>query len=375
MQIKPFKVEEWMNEYEKYCLYDLGNTTVNTLNLDNFFEICNENKKDFFEKLSKEFLGYGFIKGNPIFKKGIANLYKNLSPDNIVPTIGAAGANHLVFYSLVEPNDEVISVLPTYQQLYSIPESFNAKVRFLNLQKENNFLPDIDELKKTVNSKTKIICLNNPNNPTGAVINPDLLKDIVEIAQKYDCYILCDEVYKGLNHTNEEQPSICDLYQKGISTSSMSKTFSLAGIRLGWIASKDPKVIQNCLSHREYNMISCSVIDEEIAALALKNKEKIIQRNKNTLKENLEILDNWVKNEKYVNYIKPQAGTTALIYYDADIKSSLLCEKLAKERGVFLTPGYCFEQEYCFRIGYGKDKEQLQKGLNEISRLLKEIHF
>lgn len=373
MQIKTFKVEEWMNEYEKYCRYDLGNTTVNTLSLDELFEITGENKSEFLNQLCAKPFGYGDIKGNPEFKKGISKLYKNISPDEILPTIGAAGANHLVFYSLVEPKDRVISVIPTYQQLYSIPESFGADVQFLHLTQENDFLPDLQELKSLVTQNTKLICLNNPNNPSGSLMEEKLLNEIIEIARTVDAYILCDEVYRGLNQESIETPSIVDLYDKGISTSSMSKTFSLAGLRLGWIASKDKNVLEQCTSHREYNMISCSIADEALAALALKHADKIIERNKKTIEKNLEILDNWVNNEQNVCYTKPKAGTTALIFYKADIKSAQLCDRLAKESGVFLTPGCCFETEYCFRIGYCKDKNQLQKGLSEISKFFKKF--
>lgn len=375
MQIQPFKVEEWMNEYEKYCRYDLGNTTVNTLSLDELFEITGENKAEFLNTLCSKSLGYGDIKGSPDFKKGVAKLYKNITPEQILPTIGAAGANHLVFYSLVEPEDRVISVIPTYQQLYSIPKSFGADVQLLHLTPENNFLPDLNELKSLVTKNTKLICLNNPNNPSGSLMDEKLLKDIIEIARTVDAYILCDEVYLGLNQECEKTPSIVDLYEKGISTSSMSKTFSLAGLRLGWIASKYKNVLEQCTSHREYNMISCSIADEALAALALKHADKIIERNKKTIKENLEILDNWVKNEKLVSYVKPKAGTTALIYYNADIKSAELCDRLAKECGVFLTPGCCFETEYCFRVGYCKSKTGLAQGLKEIGRVLKEYCF
>ena len=373
MHIQPFKVEEWMNEYEKYCKYDLGNTTVNTLTLEKLFEICEVDKQYFLNKLCVNSLGYGYVKGNPDFKKGISKLYKNVSQDEIITTIGTAGANHLVFYSLVEPEDEVISVLPSYQQLYSIPESFGANVKYLHLKQENNFLPDLEELNNLVSENTKLICLNNPNNPTGALMDEIFLKKIVEIAKKSDAYILCDEVYRGLNQEDIETPSIVDLYEKGISTSGMSKTFSLAGLRLGWTVSKDKSFLKKAFSHREYNMISCSVSDETVAALALENASKIVERNKKTIRENLKILDSWVKNEKLVRYVKPQAGTTALVFYDADISSKDLCDRLAKKCGVFLTPGFCFELEYCFRIGYCKDKEQLKKGLEKISSLLHSI--
>ena len=371
MKLEPFKVEKWMNEYEQYSKYDLGNTTVQNLSLDELFELSNVDKTAFLNNLCAQKQGYGNITGNPDLKNGISKLYETVTPDGIIPTIGGAGANHLVFYSLVEPSDSVVSIIPTYQQLYSIPESFGAEVKLLKLKKENNFLPDIDELKSLVSSNTKLICINNPNNPTGALMPAKILEQIVQVAQSVNAFVLSDEVYRGLNLTEEKTPSVADIYEKGISVCSMSKIFSLAGLRLGWVASKNKKIIENCLSHREYNMISCSITDESLAALALKNADKIIVRNKKIIKECLEILDNWVKNEPDFNYVKPMAGTTALLYYDFDMKSKELCDRLAKEAGVFLTPGFCFEEERCFRVGYCKSPQVLKQGLEKISEFVR----
>jgi aspartate/methionine/tyrosine aminotransferase len=282
-----------------------------------------------------------------------------------------------VFYSLIEPDDEVVSVIPTYQQLYSIPKSFGANVSCLKLTNKNNFSIDIDELNSLVTSKTKLICINNPNNPTGALLEKEQLKQIIEIARKNDCYILCDEVYRGLEHNHKvfppSQPSIADMYEKGIVTSSMSKTFSLAGVRLGWIATKNKKILSEIISHREYNMISCSILNEAISKLALTNAQKIVTRNQKTILESLEILDNWIKSQKQFSYVKPKAGTTALIYYDLQIKSAELCDRLAKEKGVFLTPGSCFGMEYCFRIGYCRGINQLKTGLSKIEEFVDEL--
>ena len=371
MKLEPFKVEKWMNEYEQYSKYDLGNTTVQNLSLDELFDLSNVDKTAFLNNLCAQKQGYGNITGNPDLKNGISKLYETVTPDGIIPTIGGAGANHLVFYSLVEPSDSVVSIIPTYQQLYSIPESFGAEVKLLKLKKENNFLPDIDELKALVSSNTKLICINNPNNPTGALMPAKMLEQIVQVAQSVNAFVLSDEVYRGLNLTEEKTPSVADIYEKGISVCSMSKIFSLAGLRLGWVASKNKKIIENCLSHREYNMISCSITDESLAALALKNADKIIARNKKIIKECLEILDNWVKNEPDFNYVKPMAGTTALLYYDFDMKSKELCDRLAKEAGVFLTPGFCFEEERCFRVGYCKSPQVLKQGLEKISEFVR----
>lgn len=162
-----------------------------------------EDKNKFLEDFCKQRLTYGNIEGNPEFKAGVCKLYKTIKLDEIIPTHGATGANHHVFYSLISPGERVISIRPTYQQLYSIPESYGADVQLIDLKKENGYLPDIEEIRRLATPETKMICINNPNNPTGALIDTAMLKEIVEIARSVDAYILCDEVYRHLTQNDE----------------------------------------------------------------------------------------------------------------------------------------------------------------------------
>jgi len=185
--------------------------------------------------------------------------------------------------------------------------------------------------------------------------------------------VLSDEVYRGISEDGSYMPSIVDLYKKGISVGSMSKAFSLAGLRLGWIVSRDADLIELCRERRDYDTISCGVLDDAIASLALENKDAIIKRNRTIVVTNRNILDQWVKSEPRVTYVKPKAGNTALIYYDADMPSREFCTRLLRETGVFFTPGECFDLEYCFRIGYAFDSETLAEGLNKTSEFLAEI--
>ena len=371
MKIKPFYVEEWMNEYEMGARYNIAETCVNSISMDELFALTGQDKEAFWNEFSAKRLTYGDIIGIPAFREGICGLYQTIAPDEIVVTHGAAGANHHVFYSLIEPGDRVISIMPTYQQLYSIPESFGADVQLLPLQHENGFLPDLDALKKLAIPGTKLICINNPNNPTGALMSREMLLEIVEIARNVGAYVLCDEVYRHLTQDDTWSESIVDLYEKGISVSSMSKVFSLAGLRLGWIASHDKDFLAACFSHRDYNLISCGMFDETVATLALQHKDVLLQRNRQIVRENLAILDAWVASEPHVHYVKPAAGTTALVYYDLDLPSYDFCREMYDTTGAFVTPGDCFAQPHSMRIGYACDKETLVAGLNAISEYLK----
>lgn len=373
MKIKPFAVEQWMNDYETGATYNIAETCVNSLSLNELFALTGEDQTAFLEKLCNRRFTYGAIEGAPEFLQGICKLYKTIAPQHIITTHGASGANHHIFYSLISPGDKVVSIMPTYQQLYSIPESYGANLSVLQLTKEENFLPDLEKLKTLVTPDTKMICINNPNNPTGALMSEELLLEIVQIAHSVDAYVMCDETYRHLTQNDEWCVSIVDLYEKGISISSMSKVFSLAGLRQGWIASRAPEVRTACLIHRDYTLISCGVFDEMVSALALEHSKIILERNRKIVRENLEILDNWMKKQTHLHYIKPQAGTTALVYYDFDIPSVEFCDKLYHQTGVFVVPGDCFEQPKSFRIGYACDKQELIDGLAAFEQFMKTL--
>lgn len=349
MKISPFKVEEWMNRYEAGALYDLTTTCIKPFTLNELMNLSG------YRSLPSVFdtpLSYGDITGSERLKNNIKSLYTNQSLYNITVTHGAIGANHLIFYSLLEKGDEVVCVVPTYQQHYSIPESIGANVKLYFLKEKNNWLPDIEELSQVVTSKTKLLCINNPNNPTGAVIPNWLLEEIVEFAKQKNIWILSDEVYRGLNMIgNPYSLSIADLYEKGISVGSMSKTYSLPGLRLGWICAREDLI--NEINHqRQYNTISVGILDDFFASVAIENKEKIQERNFNILQAGMKSFTDWLTNEESVECIIPNGGTTALVKYKKDMTSRELCRRLQNRTGVALLPGETMEMEGYVRIGF-----------------------
>ncbi len=363
MKIDKFKVEEWFNKYEYRAVYDLADTCVESLSINELLEITGGDLEEIYSRK----LNYGDIHGSERLKNAVCTLYENQTPENITITHGAIGANQLVMLSLIEHGDKVVSIIPTYQQHYSIPKSIGADVKTLFLKEENNWLPDLDELEKLVGNNTKIICMNNPNNPTGSVIPSDMLEKIVKIAKKSNSYILCDEVYRGLEHNGQISKSIADIYEKGVSTGSVSKVFSLAGLRLGWIAGSK-EVIEEVNHQREYNTISVGILDDYFASLAIENKDKIIQRNLDKILEGKKVLTQWFESEKHCHCVLPQGGTTAFIGYDIDINSSDLCKRLQNATGVMLLPGDAMETDGYLRIGYGNNTDKLKEALEIFSQ-------
>lgn len=355
-----------MNAYEDNCAFNLAETCVSSLTVNELLELTGERDLILNGILSSR-LTYGHIEGSPALKEGICSLYKNIRPENITTTHGTIGANSLAITTLVEPGDEVISVLPTYQQQYSIPEAIGANVKILPLNMENRFLPDLELLAEYMSDKVKLVCVCNPNNPSGSVMDKEYLIKLIDTVRPYGSYILSDEAYRGLTHTGDNlTESVADLYEKGISTSGMSKVFSLAGLRMGWVAA--PKdVIDSISKHRDYSTISCGVIDDYLAAAALKHKDKIFARNLKIARTNLEILDNWVNSDPNFSYVKPKGGTTAFVKLNFDMPSYDFCVRLLDKTGVMILPGSVMDTEGFTRIGYAFEAELLSAGLEKIS--------
>ncbi len=371
MKIRDFGVEIWMNRYENHCEWNLAETCVESLTVAELLEMAGKTDMILAELLPLK-LTYGAIEGSERLRGLIASLYAKQAIENVVTTHGAIGANALVHETLVEPGDRVISVLPTYQQHYSIPESYGADTQILRLTEATGFLPDLQELQRLAIRGTKLIAINNPNNPTGALMDRAYLERIVEIARACGAWILCDEVYRGTDQEGSGlTASIADLYEKGISTGSMSKTFSLAGLRLGWIVAS-PELIRAVSVHRDYNTISVGMLDDHFAAIALENKDKILARSQKITRTNLAILSDWVDAEPLISWIKPQSGTTALLKYDLPMTSEVFCLQLLQRTGVMFTPGSAMDMEGYLRIGYANNEAVLREGLRRVSAFLRE---
>lgn len=362
MKIREFEVEQWMNEHEETCRYNLAETCVRSLTAGELLELSGR-REQVLAELEATALTYGPIPGSPRLRRLIAGLYADQGPDSVLVTHGAIGANALVHSALVEPGDHVVAVVPTYQQHYSIPESYGARVDRLPLREEHGWLPDLDELDRLVTPGTRLIAVNNPNNPTGALIGEAGLARIAEIAGRAGAWVLCDEVYRGVDqHGDGFTASIADLYERGVSTGSMSKPFSLAGLRLGWIVGP-PDLLKTAAAHRDYTTISVGRIDDLLACVALENRDAILARSHRITRTNLAVLDEWVSGRDDVDYVRPASGTTALLRYRAPIGSYELCTRLLQETGVMFTPGAAFGIEHTVRIGFADDTSTLRTGL------------
>lgn len=369
MKIREFGVERWMDQYENHCELNLAETCVESLTVEELLDLAGKKDAILADVLPMK-LTYGAIDGTERLRSNVASLYEKQAVPNVLITHGAISANALVYETLVEPGDHVISVLPTYQQHYSIPESYGAQVEILRLRPEQGFLPDLDELKRMIRPDTRLIAINNPNNPTGSLMERPFLEALVAIARSCGAYILCDEVYRGTDqHGDGFTASIADLYEKGISTGSMSKTWSLAGLRVGWIVAP-VELIGRVQIHRDYNTISVGMLNDLFASIALENRAALLKRNHEILRTNLAVLDAWIAKEPVLSYVKPKSGTTALVRVDLPVSSRDFCVVLLEKTGVMFTPGSALDMEGYVRIGYTNSRAVLEAGLARVSEFL-----
>lgn len=292
-----------------------------------------------------------------------------MTPENILQTNGATGANFLAIFALIEKGDHVVSMLPTYQQLYDLPKSLGATVDFVKLNHDDWQL-DLKALEEKVKPNTKMICLNNANNPTGTLLNQEQLQKVAAIARKVGAYVLVDEVYAPLTDKGKFC-SIVDCYEKGIATNSLSKTYSTPGIHIGWTAANE-KITESFRKYRDYTMICGGVVSDELAIQVLENKEKILARNRNIVSDNLEIVKNWVAQEDKVELVFPNYVSTSFIKLNIPQNDYQFCVDLLKDKGVLLVPGTAFGVPGYARLGYCCKKKTLENGLQLLSEYLKE---
>ncbi|KAI3396706.1 hypothetical protein diail_11733 [Diaporthe ilicicola] len=389
VRIEPFAVEQWMDEYETTPgVLNIAETCAASVSIDDLGTLSAEKNCTSPVNLSVK-LTYGAIRGSEKLRGRVAALYGTesaapLSADKVIITQGAIVANFLLLYTLIGPGDHVICVYPTYQQLYGVPKSLGAEVSLWKLRQDNGYVPDVTELESLVKSNTKMIILNNPNNPTGAAIPKAVLSSIVEFARARDIIILCDEVYSPLYHSPPSEadvpPSILSFgYDKTVSTGSMSKAWALAGIRLGWIASRDKGIIGAVAEARDYTTISVSQLDDQVASYALSDavRPALISRNLELARTNLGLLQGFVDGHKGVcSWVKPTAGTTAFIKFTSGGKPvddvAFCLDVLEKTKVMFLPGSKCFGHDQDFkgyvRIGYVSETDVLVEALKKLGQ-------
>lgn len=364
MKIKHFELERWLPTH--FCEYDLAGSVVKSLKLK---EVVNKIDVDME-------LMHGPTNGCEELRNSVSALYSNVDRDNVLIVNGTTEGNFLSLSYLLEPGDEVIvGGIPTYLQSVGLAEALGAKVKFFYLDAHKNYRVKIESLNEMVSKKTKMIIIISPNNPTGSRFLENEIHGICEVAKDVGAYVLADEVLRYTELDGVPSLSPAEIYDKGISTGSLSK-LGLAGLRTGWLVA-DKELIKEMWAQKDYTTLANPILSDSISMIALRkeNIRRIVQRARRICKENLEILCKWLAENKHVlKCVTPSAGAVAFPRYEFNMDSVQFCKKLMNEKSVLLTPGDYFRAPKHFRIQYGGvDKETLKIVLERLNDFFKNL--
>ncbi|MDT0603047.1 pyridoxal phosphate-dependent aminotransferase [Thalassotalea castellviae] len=338
----------------------LSDSTAHSLTLGQLVEMSGQG----LEKINALKLGYASLKGRVSLRTAIVNFHhqlnhhqSQLNEDNVLTFCGAQEALSAIYQSLLQPGDEVIVVTPNYPSLTQMAEKLGCKVKTIELSSLQKWQFTIEDIKTQISAKTQLIVLNSPHNPTGSIIDSSLAEQLLTLAKAYDCYLIADDVSQASNYNNLALSHRYLDYDKALVVSVMSKSFGLAGIRIGWVISNNEAVLEQLLVAKSLSSICCSAIDEELAEIAFEQSAKIIRGNNQLIQVNIEHFNTFVQTHSDIfQWHPPQAGLLSLVEVMTKQPIELWARRLAEHTGILALPATMFGQKgQYFRLGLGKN--------------------
>jgi aspartate/methionine/tyrosine aminotransferase len=371
MPFHPFEMEKMMSLWEKTVDYNLSESGVHPMTAR---ELVDDPEQ--FERLMDMGLDYSQTNGTPELRERICALYPGAAPDNVLVTTGAAEANFIAIWTLLEPGDELVLMLPNYMQIWGIAKSMGIRVKPFHLREDQEWAPDLGELAEAVTERTKLIAVCNPNNPTGRILTESEMDAIVAAAQRSGAWILSDEVYAGAEReTDDETPSFWGRYDKVLVQQSLSKAYGLPGLRIGWIVTT-PGMKAALWRRQEYTVICPPFLSDRLAQIALSPEKRpaILERTRQYIRRGYPVLQEWLAGHgDAFHLVPPQAAAIAFVRYDLELNSTELVDRLLREQSVLIVPGDHFGLDHYLRISFGLPHEYLRSGLDRIHQLVSQI--
>ncbi|TXT54483.1 MAG: Capreomycidine synthase [Promethearchaeota archaeon] len=353
MRIDQFKLEEFFAKYEFKVEYLLCSSDCESWTIEELLDLGPYYK----EELNNLWLGYTESEGDLQLRKEISKIYTTIDEDNILVFSGAEEGIFIFMNVFLNKGDHIIVQYPAYQSLFEIANSIGCEVSYWNMVVDKDWDLKIEDLRASIRSNTKAIILNFPHNPTGFIPDKEKYRKIVDLAEEHDIYLFSDEVYRYLEYKKKDRlPAACDIYENALSLGVMSKTFGLAGLRIGWIASDDIELLDKLQSFKHYTTICNSAPSEYLATIALENKNYLIERNLEIIGTNLELLDEFFEvYDEFFDWYRPKAGSIAFPKLKIDQNIEEFCLDLLDKEGVLLMPStkYNYGKKH-FRIGFGR---------------------
>ncbi|MCR4329705.1 MAG: aminotransferase class I/II-fold pyridoxal phosphate-dependent enzyme [Candidatus Roizmanbacteria bacterium] len=370
MKLHPFKLERYFAKYEFSAKYLLCSSDCDGLLMSDLIGMEDAETRKMWNMLA---LGYTESLGYPALREEIAHLYSGISVENILEVVPEEGI-FLALHAILEKDDHVICMFPGYQSLYEVAHGLGATVTKWYPDESKEWQFDMEFLKKNCTNKTKLLIINFPHNPTGYLASKNEFEEIITFAKEHNLYILSDEMYRFLEYdAHNRLPSACEVYEKAVSLFGMSKTFGMAGVRTGWVITKDTELYKTMATFKDYTTICSSAPSEILSLIALRNRKTIISRHLKRIQRNLLLLDIFFEKYKDLfSWVRPKAGTIAFPVLKNGKSAAEFCDEVVRNTSILLLPSniYDYDDKH-FRIGFGR--ENMPEVLEKLDMYLQKI--
>ena len=369
MKLEQFAMERMQSTYENLVEFNLSESGVRPLTPRELIEDATG-----LDGLLDQPLVYTQSNGTVDLRRTIATMYPGSGIENIEVTNGGSEANFITTFNLVEPGDDVVMLVPNYMQTWGLSRAFGGTIREWKLVEDHaagKWRADLAALDALVTSRTKLIVICNPNNPTGARLTASDLDAVARAADRVGAWILSDEVYRGAEIDGVETASMWGRSPRAIITSGLSKAYGLPGLRIGWIVAP-AELIASFWSYHDYVTIAPGALSDRMARVALQpeRRTRLFERTRGILRRNLPLIEDWLREVGGFTWIKPEAGAIVYVKYDHPINSTELVTRLRVEKSVLTVPGDHFGMDGYLRLGFGEPPEYNRAGLDRVRDLL-----
>ncbi|HEY3733367.1 MAG TPA: aminotransferase class I/II-fold pyridoxal phosphate-dependent enzyme [Streptosporangiaceae bacterium] len=364
MRFRDFRLERYFGEWEFTASILLGSSDPESMRLPELLALADEDCRRRWDEL---WLGYTETAGLPALREAVAGQYAACGPEDVLVFSAPEEAMFHIAAGVLEPGDHMVGLAPAFQSSYEIPRSLGAGLTLVPLREDRGWALDIDELAAAVTGRTKLIYVNFPHNPTGAVLSNLDQQRLIELADSCGAHLFSDEMYRGLEFDPADRlPPAADLHPRAISLGGLSKGYGLAGVRLGWTVCRDRELTRRMLAAKDFTTICASSPSEVLALIAVRAADRLTARALNRITGNLGLVDEFLgKRPDLLRWVRPRAGSVGLPELLPDMPVAEFCEKLVTSRGVLLVPGGMFEMtSNHFRLGLGR--ANLPEGLAEL---------
>ena len=365
MQLKPFLLDAWLDQYEHGTEFNLAASTGPTWTVNDILALADDETRH-------RFLNHGLVYGHPAgadsLRAAIAEMQR-VPVEAVQVVTGASEALVALMWLAAEPGANVIIPLPGFTTFSALPQSLGLEARFYRVRRENGFRIDLDEIKRLADSKTKLVLVNSPHSPTGAALSDGEMEALHDFTSERGIQLVIDEVYHPIYHGRQTQSAARLPHATVISD--LSKAFSIPGVRTGWMIEHDPQRRQQYWTARSYFTVCNSTTGEILSEIAVRKHDVVLGRTQQVATRNLKLLERFMANHgEVLGWIPPQGGMTAFPWLLSGENDRRFC-RAAAERGILLAPGDCFDTPAHFRLGFAAAGDNFSHGLERLGTFVK----